>query len=207
MQWFDNGYANGVDMAKFVRENASKPDSNVAAKATQGDAKNEPNLDVDNITKQTLLRLYQASSTPGATIVQEVVNARLPELIKNLEHLVGDCDQRIRAMMEDICSLAPNIERQNKSYANILDTIRSDLKDVSSVLSYQRALFIRYLRLVLYEHIPWSAKPAMGQCKGSSNALMQSSLPVQGVAITFRGSTSIWWRCSTATSITMLSSK
>lgn len=133
MQWFDNGYANGVDMAKFVRENASNPDMNVATGATQGDMKNEPSPDVDDIMKQTLLRLYQSSSSPGAAIVQEVVNSRLPELIKNLEHLVEDCDQRIRAMMEDIHSLAPNIERQNKSYANILDTIRNDLKDVGSI--------------------------------------------------------------------------
>ena len=128
MQWFDDGYVNGRDIAGEVRKLNGVEGSDVALSATRGDS-GEP---VPEDIKKALIQLSQSSSSPGTAIVREVVDSRLPELVKNLERLVEDCDRRIQAMMSDICSLAPSIERQNNTYNQILHTIRDDLKDVST---------------------------------------------------------------------------
>ena len=130
MKWFNDGYANDRDIAGEVMKlnGVEGSDAAAALSATQGDS-GEP---IPEDVKKALIQLSQSSSNPGTAIVREVVNSRLPELVKNLERLVEDCDRRIQAMMSDICSLAPSIERQNNTYSQILHTIRDDLKDVST---------------------------------------------------------------------------
>lgn len=130
MKWFNDGYVNGRDIAGEVMKlnSAEGSDVSMVPSATQGD----PGKVTPEDVKKALIRLSQSSSNPGTAIVREVVDSRFPELVKNLERLVEDCDRRIQAMMSDICSLAPSIERQNNTYSQILHTIRDDLKDVSS---------------------------------------------------------------------------